>query len=70
MNEAPDIVARNAAVFSLLGRIGRPEELAAAVHCMASDDASYVTGQVLLVDGGWSMGASVQAIELALSTGA
>jgi NAD(P)-dependent dehydrogenase (short-subunit alcohol dehydrogenase family) len=68
MKEAPDMVARNANVFTLLGRIGRPEELAAAVHFMASDDASYVTGQVLLVDGGWSTGTSLKGIELALST--
>ncbi|CAM3995552.1 3-oxoacyl-ACP reductase [Novosphingobium lubricantis] len=68
MNEAPDMVQRNASVFSLLGRIGRPEELAAAVHFMVSDDASYVTGQTLLVDGGWSTGASVKGIQLALST--
>lgn len=68
MNEAPDMVARNANVFTLLGRIGRPEELAAAVHFMASDDASYITGQVLLVDGGWSTGTSIKGIELALST--
>lgn len=68
MNEAPDMVARNASVFSLLGRIGRPEELAAAVHFMVSDDASYVTGQTLLVDGGWSTGTSMKAIQLALST--
>lgn len=68
MNEAPDMVARNAAVFTLLGRIGRPEELAAAVHFMASDDASYVTGQTLLVDGGWSTGTSIKGIELALAS--
>lgn len=68
MNEAPDMVARNANVFTLLGRIGRPEELAAAVHFMVSDDASYVTGQTLLVDGGWSAGPSIKGIELALST--
>ena len=68
MQEAPDMVARNAAVFSLLGRIGRPEELAAAVHFMASDDASYVTGQTLLVDGGWSTGTSIKGIELALAS--
>jgi NAD(P)-dependent dehydrogenase (short-subunit alcohol dehydrogenase family) len=68
MNEAPDMVKRNANVFTLLGRIGRPEELAAAVHFMVSDDASYVTGQTLLVDGGWSAGPSIKGIELALST--
>jgi NAD(P)-dependent dehydrogenase (short-subunit alcohol dehydrogenase family) len=68
MNEAPDMVERNAAVFSLLGRIGRPEELAAAVHFLVSDDASYITGQTLLVDGGWSTGTSIKGIELALST--
>lgn len=68
MDEAPDMVARNANVFTLLGRIGRPEELAAAVHFMASADASYITGQTLLVDGGWSTGTSIKGIELALST--
>jgi NAD(P)-dependent dehydrogenase (short-subunit alcohol dehydrogenase family) len=67
MAEAPDMVRRNAKVFTLLGRIGRPEELAAAVHFFASDDASYVTGQTLLVDGGWSTGTSINGIELALS---
>jgi NAD(P)-dependent dehydrogenase (short-subunit alcohol dehydrogenase family) len=68
MNEAPEMVERNASVFTLLGRIGRPEEIAAAVHFMVSDDASYVTGQTLLVDGGWSTGTSLRAIELALGT--
>jgi NAD(P)-dependent dehydrogenase (short-subunit alcohol dehydrogenase family) len=67
MSEAPDMVERNASVFTLLGRIGRPEEIAAAVHFMVSDDASYVTGQTLLVDGGWSTGTSLRAIELAVS---
>jgi NAD(P)-dependent dehydrogenase (short-subunit alcohol dehydrogenase family) len=35
-----------------LGRPGRPEELTAAVLFLASEDAAYVTGQVLAVDGG------------------
>ena len=36
-----------------LGRIGRPEEVAAAVAFMASDEASFVSGVSLLVDGGY-----------------
>lgn len=37
------------------GRIGRPDDLDAAVVYFLSDDSKFVTGQVLAVDGGWSV---------------
>jgi NAD(P)-dependent dehydrogenase (short-subunit alcohol dehydrogenase family) len=37
-----------------LGRLGRCDEVATAILFLASEEASYVTGSVLLVDGGWT----------------
>ena len=39
-----------------MGRMGRPEEIAAAALYLASDEAAFVTGAALSIDGGWSAG--------------
>lgn len=50
-DDAPEL-ERGYAALAPLGRIGTPEEVAACIAFLASDDASFVTGSALLVDGG------------------
>ena len=38
-----------------LGRLGKPQDIAAAVAFLASEGAGYITGQILVVDGGWTI---------------
>jgi len=53
MTGALSETAREAATSSIaMGRLGTPEDIAATVAFLASDDAAYITGQVIAVDGG------------------
>jgi len=56
-----NLIAKNPNLLKItdeipLGRIGKPEEFAAAVVFLASERASYITGVSLAVDGGWIKG--------------
>ncbi len=37
-----------------VGRLGRPEEVASAIRYLASDEAAFVSGTLLTIDGGWT----------------
>jgi len=55
LQEAPDPKAALAALTNRqpMGRLGTPEEMAAGLLYLASDDAAFATGTALVVDGGY-----------------
>lgn len=54
-NDLSDDVRAAAAASIAVGRFGLPREVASTVGYLASDEAAYVTGQVLVVDGGMAL---------------
>ena len=52
----PEKAFREMSATQAIGRMGRPEEIAAAAHFLASDEAALVTGTALMADGGWIPG--------------
>jgi NAD(P)-dependent dehydrogenase (short-subunit alcohol dehydrogenase family) len=53
-DDAPSPMMQFVLAHTPMGRIGRPEEVASAIAFLASDEASYITGTELYVDGGWT----------------
>ena len=49
----PERAYREMAATQSVGRMGKPEEIAAAALYLASDEAAFVTGSALMIDGGW-----------------
>jgi len=54
-DKLPDAVKEEAKKMIPLRRMGKPEDVAKAISFLASDEAGYITGQVLCVDGGMAM---------------
>jgi 3-oxoacyl-[acyl-carrier protein] reductase len=54
-NELPEELKNSILSATPVGRMGKPEEVAAAVAFLASEEAAYINGQVLAVDGGMAM---------------
>jgi 3-oxoacyl-[acyl-carrier protein] reductase len=54
-NDLPDDLKQSILTATPAGRMGKPEEVAAAVAFLASEEAAYINGQVLAVDGGMAM---------------
>jgi meso-butanediol dehydrogenase/(S,S)-butanediol dehydrogenase/diacetyl reductase len=52
LSEDVDDVYRKVTRFAPLRRAAEPEEVASAICYLASDDASYITGAIMMVDGG------------------
>jgi 2-keto-3-deoxy-L-fuconate dehydrogenase len=54
----PEKARREMTATQAVGRMGRPDEIAAAAVYLASDESSFVTGSAFMIDGGWSAGRS------------
>jgi 3alpha(or 20beta)-hydroxysteroid dehydrogenase len=63
-NEGPsyEIEVKVSQMLQPIGRLGKPEEVAALFHFLASDESAFITGQAIAIDGGMSAGPSLGVI--------
>jgi NAD(P)-dependent dehydrogenase (short-subunit alcohol dehydrogenase family) len=54
--------------FTALGRVGTTSDIAGVFHFLAAEESAYMTGQALIVDGGWSCGPTPQVLETILGS--
>lgn len=52
----PERARREMTESQAVGRMGRPDEIAAAALYLAADESAFITGSALMIDGGWSAG--------------
>jgi NAD(P)-dependent dehydrogenase (short-subunit alcohol dehydrogenase family) len=57
-----------ARLLHALGRMGRPEEVAALFHFLASDESAFITGQAIAIDGGMGTGPNLGVVGTLLQT--
>ena len=55
LDKVPDAVKKGMIEGSYLKRMAQPTDIAKAILFLASEDADFITGQMLLVDGGFSL---------------
>jgi len=55
MSVVPDEIKKQIVATTPLGRIGVPEDIASVVVFLASEKADHITGQTIIVDGGWTL---------------
>ena len=54
--------------FTALGRVATTDDLVGVYHFLASEEASFITGQAIVVDGGWSAGPTPQLLSQVIGT--
>jgi 3alpha(or 20beta)-hydroxysteroid dehydrogenase len=64
LSDEGELELKTAGLLQPLGRVGRPEEIAAAIHFLASEDCGFITGHALAIDGGKTAGPASAVLDV------